>query len=103
MSLSVEAIIQAAIARGELDDVPYKGQRIPLDDDSGVPEDERLAFRVLKNANMVPPEVASMNELVELRKERAHATDPAQKAALGRKIATQEAGLRLRMERNARR
>ncbi len=103
MSLAVEAIIRAAVERGELDDVPYKGQRIPLDDDSAVPEEERLAFRVLKNANMVPPEVSRMNELTDLREKHAGTTDPAERKALGKEIAQKEAGLRLRLERNSRR
>ncbi len=101
MSVSVEAIIRAAVERGELDDVPYKGQPLPLDDDKGVHPEDRMAFRVLKRAGMVPPEVAAMKELAELRTTMAQTDDPAERKRLGTEIAGKEAVLRLRMERNA--
>jgi DnaJ-like protein len=57
-----EQKIQEAIERGELDDLPGSGKPLELDDDPLVPEDLRVAHRVLKNAGFVPPEL-------ELRKE----------------------------------
>jgi len=103
MSVSAEAIIRAALDRGELDDLPYKGERIPLDEDQGVHPEDRLAFKVLKNANMVPPEVAAMRDLSELRELLAAATDPEERRRLGIEIAQKDAMLRLKMERNTRR
>jgi len=103
MSVSVEAIIRAAVERGELDDHPYKGQPLPLDDDSGVHPEDRLAFRVLRNAGMVPPEVAAMREIADLRAVRAETEDPHEQRRIGTEIAQKDAVLRLKMERNARR
>jgi hypothetical protein len=52
-----ERVIQEAIARGELDDLPGAGRPLELDDDALVPEELRLAYRILKNAGYVPEEV----------------------------------------------
>ncbi len=41
-------------------------ERIQLEDTSSIPEDLRMAWHVLKNANMVPPEVAERKEIATL-------------------------------------
>ena len=53
-----ERKIAEAIASGELDNLPGEGQPLDLDDDALIPEELRLAYRILKNAGYVPPEVA---------------------------------------------
>jgi hypothetical protein len=57
-----ERKIQEALENGEFDLLPGRGEPLPLEDDSHVPEDLRLAYKVLKNADCLPPEI-------ELRKE----------------------------------
>ena len=52
-----EARVRNAVEAGELDDLPGSGRPLVLDDDSAVPEDLRAAYRVLKNAGLVPEEV----------------------------------------------
>lgn len=42
------------------------GKPLVLDDDRLVPEALRVAYRVLKNAGYVPPEVEQLKELREL-------------------------------------
>jgi hypothetical protein len=61
-----ERAIQEAIARGELDDLPGAGRPLELDDDALVPEELRLAYRILKNAGYVPEEVRTLKEIGEL-------------------------------------
>ena len=63
-----ERKIAEAIARGELDDLPGAGRPLELDDDSHVPQDLRAAYRVLKNAGYVPPEVQTLNRIAELER-----------------------------------
>ena len=63
-----ERRIIEAIREGAFDGLPGKGQPLKLEDDSNIPEDLRIAHKILKNANFVPPEVA-------LRKEIANAED----------------------------
>ena len=60
----VEQRIRKAMAAGAFDDLPGRGRPLALDDDALVPEDLRVAYRVLKNAGYVPEEL-------ELRKEIA--------------------------------
>ncbi|MBL8258577.1 MAG: DUF1992 domain-containing protein [Candidatus Competibacteraceae bacterium] len=52
-----EARIQEAIERGELRDLPGEGKPLQLDDDSAVSEELRAAYRILKNAGYLPPEL----------------------------------------------
>ena len=61
-----EKTIQEAIARGELDDLPGAGKPLELDDDALVPEELRLAYRILKNAGFVPAEVQALSEIAQL-------------------------------------
>lgn len=63
-----ERKIAEAIAAGELDDLPGAGRPLELDDDSHVPEDLRAAYRILKNAGYVPPEVQTLNRIAELER-----------------------------------
>lgn len=62
----IEKKIQEADAKGEFDDLPGKGEPMEIEDDSHVPEDLRLAYKVLKNANCVPPEVAARKEIRQM-------------------------------------
>jgi hypothetical protein len=59
----VERRIEAAIARGEFDDLPGAGRPLALDDDPLVPAELRVAHRILKNAGCLPPELAQVSEV----------------------------------------
>jgi hypothetical protein len=60
-----EARIQEAIERGELRDLPGEGKPLQLEDDSTIPEELRVAYRLLKNAGFLPPELQLRKELRE--------------------------------------
>lgn len=62
----IEQRIRDARARGEFDDLPGAGQPMALDDDLLVPEDVRVAHRILKNAGYVPPEAQQLSEINQL-------------------------------------
>jgi hypothetical protein len=66
-----EQRIAEAIANGELDDLPGAGKALELDDDALVPEELRVAHRILKNAGIAPPEVRKL-ELMKARVERRY-------------------------------
>ena len=55
--LIAERKIEEAAARGEFDGLPGEGRPLDLDDDALVPEDLRMACRILKNAGFAPQEV----------------------------------------------
>lgn len=64
--LIAEQKIAEAISRGELANLPGEGKPFDLDDDRLVPEDLRMAYRILRNAGFVPPEVEAVREIGEL-------------------------------------
>lgn len=68
LDLLAEQRIAAALARGEFEDLPGAGAPLDLDDDPLVPEDLRVAYRVLKNAGFVPPEVDCLREIAALER-----------------------------------
>jgi hypothetical protein len=87
--LSVDAVveerIQEAMRRGDFDDLPGAGKPLDLDDDPLVPPELRVAYRILKNAGFVPPEVHERREIAELEAALAEAADVAErKRALAR-------------------
>ena len=68
-----ERRIAEAIANGDLENLPGEGRPLELDDDSLVPEDLRLAYRILRNAGFVPPEVEAAVKKLSLLKARIEA------------------------------
>ncbi len=81
-----ERRIGEAIERGELDDLPGKGEPLELDDDALVPESLRVAYRVLKNAGYLPPEVGLRREIFEVEQLLAGALDESERRAAGRRL-----------------
>jgi hypothetical protein len=57
----VERQIRDAMAGGAFDDLPYRGERIPLEDDSAAGE-WAMAHRMLRNAGTAPPWIESDKE-----------------------------------------
>jgi hypothetical protein len=52
-----ERRIEEAMAKGEFDHLQCKGKPIPPDDLVMVPEELRMAYKILKNAGIVPEEL----------------------------------------------
>ena len=61
----VEQRIADAMANGAFDDLPGAGKPLDLDDDVLVPEELRVAHRILKNAGFLPPEIATRREIAD--------------------------------------
>jgi hypothetical protein len=59
----VEERIRRALKEGAFDDLPGFGQPLELADDSHIPEDLRLAHKILKNAGCLPPEIEVKKEI----------------------------------------
>jgi hypothetical protein len=80
----IDRQIREAQEAGKFDDLPFRGERIPLEDDSAA-GDWALAHHILRNANMVPPWIATDREVRELlaRRDAIHARAP-RSSALGR-------------------
>ena len=61
----VEQRIQAAQKNGDFDNLEGAGKPIAYEDDSGVPEDLRMAYKMLKNADFAPPEIELKNQILK--------------------------------------
>jgi hypothetical protein len=59
----VEERIQTAQKKGEFENLSGAGKPLDLNDDRGVPEEHRLAFKILKNADCIPPEMELKKEI----------------------------------------
>ncbi len=81
-----ERRIEEAMARGELDDLPGTGKPLALDDDALVPAELRMAYRVLKNAGCLPPEVALRREMGSVEALLARSEDDADRARAARRL-----------------
>ena len=94
-----EARIEEALAAGELEELPGTGRPLELDDDSLVPVELRAAYRVLRNAGFVPPEVAAHKELATLAALIAALKDGAERSSAVAKLALLQARLEAKAPR----
>ncbi len=92
----VEERILEAQRRGDFDGLPGAGKPLPADLDDAVPEELRLAYRVLKNAGCSPPQLGVRKELLRLNGLLAGATDAQAAARIGRRMSLLAARLGLR-------
>ncbi len=70
---AIEEIIQAAMARGDFDNLRGQGKPQDHSDYFSMPEEDRMAYTVLKNAGYLPPEVELLKEIDALRGQLAAA------------------------------
>jgi hypothetical protein len=61
-----EQKIREAVDRGEFADLPGQGRPLDLTGEPLVPEDLRVAYRILKNAGFLPPQIEAQNEIRDL-------------------------------------
>ena len=77
-----ESRIREAQEAGEFDDLPGAGAPLALDDDALVPEELRAAYRLLKNAGFVPPELEVHGEIRQLEQLLRTVEDAAERSSL---------------------
>lgn len=61
-----EQRIKEAIERGEFDNLEGAGKPLILEDLSNVPEESRMAYKILKNSGCVPGELADRKEAMTI-------------------------------------
>jgi hypothetical protein len=66
----VDRQIREAMEAGEFDDLPFRGERIPLEDDSPAGE-WAMAYHVLRNAGVAPPWIEADKDVRALLDRRA--------------------------------
>lgn len=92
-----EQRIEQARDAGAFDKLPGMGQPLPEEDLSLVPEELRVAYRVLKNAGYIPPELELHKEAVAVALQLA--TQDEVPPAAGEGAASARKGLLARLAR----
>lgn len=64
---NIEQIIQDAIARGEFENLPGAGKPIDLSAYFDTPEEIRVAYSILKSADILPQEAELLKEITALK------------------------------------
>jgi hypothetical protein len=82
----VEERIREAQKNGEFDDLPGRGKPLSLEDESHIPEDLRLAYKILKNADCLPPEIIEKKEIHQMEELLATIPDEKERYRLIKKI-----------------
>ncbi len=95
----IEERIKEAMAEGEFDNLPGKGKPLNLDEYFQTPEELRMCYSILKNANVVPEEVEMLKEVETLREELKACSDAERKERLSREIRDKSLKLALALER----
>lgn len=81
-----ERRILEAMERGEFDGLPGAGKPLRMEDDSLVPGDLRIAYKVLKNAGCLPPELELRKEILTLRDLLRTIEDDAERSRKNREL-----------------
>jgi len=61
-----ERLIREAMENGEFDNLEGAGKPLNFADETWIPEDLRIAYKVLKNAGYIPPEIELRNEIINM-------------------------------------
>lgn len=75
----VEERIRDAQQRGEFENLSGAGKPLVLENDSLVPEEIRLAYKILKNADCLPPEIELKKQIVQTEELLAGMEDTVEK------------------------
>ena len=82
----VEKRIKLAQDNGEFDNLPGQGEPLRIEDDRNIPEDLRLAYKILKNAGCLPPELELKKEIRKMEDMLQHIPDEEEKYRQIKKI-----------------
>ncbi|HYK72215.1 MAG TPA: DUF1992 domain-containing protein [Pseudoneobacillus sp.] len=85
-TIIAEQQIKKAYENGEFDNLPGLGKPLDLEDLSGVPEDLRMAYRLLKNAGYSPEENKLKQEMMSIEGLIRNCEDPVEKDKLQKNL-----------------
>ncbi len=100
--LIAERRIQEAMKDGLLDDLAMKGQPIPHEDLSGVPEELRMGYKILKNAGYLPEELQLQQEILSIKDMLQVCTDPEGRSEARQKLTLRQLQFDMLMEKKGR-
>jgi hypothetical protein len=99
---NVDEIIRNAMARGEFENLAGAGKPIDLSAYFDTPEEIRLAYSVLKSADILPQEAELLKEIAALKDEAAATKDSARRKRLLKQVDQKRLEFNLMMERQKR-
>lgn len=85
MADPIDEIIRQAMQRGDFDNLKNSGKKLNLDDYFEMPEEVRVGYTMLKEANFIPTEVELLQEIARLE-ESLKTAEPGQQEQLRRQI-----------------
>ena len=94
-----EQKIREAIERGELDNLPFHGQRIVPEDLSGVPAPLRMGYKIMKNAGILPTEMQLKKDILTLQDLIYACEDDEEKRRMQKKMSEQILRFNMIMEK----
>ena len=87
------------MAKGDFDNLPGKGRPLDLDAYFATPQDLRMGYSILKNADIIPEEMALLKQIEDLKKSLDSCTSQIEKRAIQRQLAEKITNFSMRMER----
>lgn len=82
----VEERIRKAQKRGDFENLTGSGKPLTFRNDCFVPEDLRLAYKILKNADCIPPEIELKNQIKQTEDLLAGMEETSEKYRLLKKL-----------------
>ncbi len=82
----VERRIKKAHKDGEFDNLPCAGRPLELTDDRHIPEELRISYKILKNADCLPPELELRKEIKQTEDLLADVSDVHEQYRLNKKL-----------------
>jgi hypothetical protein len=98
-----EGRIREAMEQGMFENLPGAGKPLDLEEYFNTPEEMRIAYSILKNANCAPPEVELMKDVARLEQAIAEASDSSVATPLTRMLAHRRIQLAIFLERRRKR
>ncbi|RST72299.1 DUF1992 domain-containing protein [Siminovitchia acidinfaciens] len=78
--------IRKAYEEGEFDNLPGQGKPLPPDKLKGIPDDLRMAYRVMQNSGFTPEEMDAKKELMTIEDLIRHSEDKLEAEELRRQL-----------------
>jgi len=101
-NLIAERKIVEAMQRGEFDNLALKGTRLALHETPYVPAELQMGYRILKNAGVIPAELALGNEIQSLRDLLASCIGTPEEPEVTRKLRNRLLQLNILLEKRGR-
>ena len=96
---NAEEKIKEAIAKGEFDNLPGKGSPLDLDAYFATPEQLRMGYSLLKNADIIPEEMELLKQIEGLKSSLDSCNGRVEKRAIQRQLSEKITNFNMRMER----